>query len=439
MEELKFGTVESDQRARGYFEKVIELEPAYSLAYSGMSLTFFNEWSCQLWDRWEISQKGAFEWAKKAIDLDDQNYIAATVLGRVFLYEGEYEKAEHYLRRAIRLNGNDTDNLIEIATSLIFLGYTKEAEELYEKVLQLNPLQQDRYDQVGALVAFESGYYEKCVALGTKVTCGWVDFPALLAAAYYHLGDETRMNHYWATFISDFQARITLSKDAGSEEGLEWIRKISPYKVYTNQEPFWEFLRGNQGKMLFAEELTVSPTTGRASTWMKEADVWKISFDGKTHYIRDMKGMHDLARLLQRPREEIHCSDLLGGVMVSAGKELMFDDKAKRSYQRRIQELEEQLLTVDHDLNPEKKRTLVEEYDQLMDHLSVSLGLGGRTRVTSDTMDRARSAVTWRIRKAIKKIEAVNPSLGKHLSNSVKTGLFCSYHPELSMDWQITS
>jgi hypothetical protein len=54
-------------------------------------------------------------------------------------------------------------------------------------------------------------------------------------------------------------------------------------------------------------------------------------------------------------------------------------------------------------------------------------------------MDRARSAVTWRIRKAIKKIEAVNPSLGKHLSNSVKTGLFCSYHPELSMDWQITS
>ena len=61
-----------------------------------------------------MCQHEAFAWAKKAIDLNEQNYVAALVLGRVYLYEGEYGIAEHYLRSALRLNPNDTDNLIQI-------------------------------------------------------------------------------------------------------------------------------------------------------------------------------------------------------------------------------------------------------------------------------------------------------------------------------------
>ncbi len=45
-----------------------------------MSLTYFNEWSCQLWDKWDMARTGAYEWAQKAIELDDHNYIAALVL-----------------------------------------------------------------------------------------------------------------------------------------------------------------------------------------------------------------------------------------------------------------------------------------------------------------------------------------------------------------------
>src|SRR3990170_3913394 len=123
MEELKRGSLEADEKARIHFQQAIEIDPAYSLAYSGMSLTYFNEWSCQLWERWDVCQQGAFIWAKKAIDLDEQNHVAALVLGRVYLYEAEYEIAEHYLRRALRLNPNDTDNLIQIASCFVYLGH----------------------------------------------------------------------------------------------------------------------------------------------------------------------------------------------------------------------------------------------------------------------------------------------------------------------------
>ena len=85
--------------------------------------------------------------------------------------------------------------------------------------------------------------------------------------------------------------------------------------------------------------------------------------------------------------------------------------------------------------NAEKANALREEYDQLVDHLSKSLGLGGKIRKTDSPVERARSAVTWRIRSAIKKIEKAHPSLGKHLSKSIDTGTFCSYSPEKEYDW----
>ena len=126
-QELKKGSLESDVKARSYFLKAIDIDPTYSLSYSGMSLTYFNEWSCQLWDRWEVSQNGAYEWAFKALELDEQNYVAAYVLGRVFLYEGKYETAEHYLRKSLRLNPNDPESLIQITSCFVYLGYTLEA------------------------------------------------------------------------------------------------------------------------------------------------------------------------------------------------------------------------------------------------------------------------------------------------------------------------
>ena len=78
---------------------------------------------------------------------------------------------------------------------------------------------------------------------------------------------------------------------------------------------------------------------------------------------------------------------------------------------------------------------LREEYEKLINHLSSSLGLAGKTRKIDSSVEKARSAVTWRLRNAIKKINNDNPLLGKHLSNSIKTGIFCSYSPENEISW----
>ncbi len=69
------------------------------------------------------------------------------------------------------------------------------------------------------------------------------------------------------------------------------------------------------------------------------------------------------------------------------------------------------------------------EYDWLVSDLGASTGLGGRVRPFTDDGERARLAVGKAIRRAIDRIEAVDPPIGRHLRDAVRTGRSCSYRP----------
>ena len=83
----------------------------------------------------------AQKYAIKALDLDENDYQALMVLGRTYLYSHDFEKAEHYFRKSIRMNPNDANNLMQIAFLMVYLGYADEALKLYNKANKLNPFQ----------------------------------------------------------------------------------------------------------------------------------------------------------------------------------------------------------------------------------------------------------------------------------------------------------
>ena len=60
-----------------------------------------------------------------------------------------------------------------------------------------------------------------------------------------------------------------------------------------------------------------------------------------------------------------------------------------------------------------------------------------RARSAADPVERARSAVTWRLRAAVKRIAEVHPELGRHLGNALRTGTWCSYRPETEVEWRL--
>lgn len=432
---LKKGTVESDLAAREYFENALKIDPRFARAYTGISLTYFNEWSCQLWDRWEVSQKGAHDYALKAIELDENDYISLAVLGRTFLYLGDYEKSEYLLRKSLKMNPNDADNLILISYCLVYLGHTKEAKQLFLKANQLNPLHPEIYFPCGSFIYFELGDYEMCKVLGEKVADPsiWTDFTAYMAAAYYHLSEFEKMHVYWEKYMSLFKKNINNGKEPTIQEALHWQMTVNPYKVKSHLEPFWKFM----GK----EKSTVIKDSSKKSTsskgnFISKGELWELEYLGDSVIVKDSKGLHDIATLLKHPEEQLHCTELMGTVLESEGTEVI-DEQAMKEYKNRILVLQSDITDSEEMGNTLKADQLREEYENLLAHLSKATGMSKRVRKIGSSLEKARSAVTWRIRSAIKKIEKTHPKLAKHLTNSIKTGTYCSYIPESPHDWSV--
>ena len=108
----------------------------------------------------------------------------------------------------------------------------------------------------------------------------------------------------------------------------------------------------------------------------------------------------------------------------------ILDAQAKVEYRRRVKELRQELAEAEHFNDPDRATKAQDEMNLIAHHLAAAIGLGGRDRKTSSKAERARSAVTKRIKTGIQKIGDTIPALGHHLAARIKTGYFCSYNPD---------
>ncbi|HWM18979.1 MAG TPA: hypothetical protein VNO51_04785 [Ilumatobacteraceae bacterium] len=166
-------------------------------------------------------------------------------------------------------------------------------------------------------------------------------------------------------------------------------------------------------------------------------DVWDVAFAGRAVSLRSSKGMVDLARLLASPGRDVHCLDLVGATTDESSTGESIDATARRQYEDRIRELQVEIDTAEAAHDHARAERAHVEFDAIVDHLTAALGLGGRVRsAAGSTVERARSAVTQRVRTTIKRLMDVHPELARHLTASVSTGIYCSYRPEHPTEWR---
>jgi len=147
--------------------------------------------------------------------------------------------------------------------------------------------------------------------------------------------------------------------------------------------------------------------------------------------------VRDLAILLARPGVEVHALELMGGADVRNAGGPAIDEQARKAYQARIVELQHEIDQARDDNDGARAERAELELDALVEQLSEAFGLGGRSRTTGSSSERARTAVTYRVRAAIRKLDQLHPELGRHLANSVRTGTWCAYRPENDLRWTI--
>lgn len=132
-------TERENGRARTLYQRAIELDPTFARAYSGLALTYLEDfrqgWSMQP----EESIEQALRLAKKAVALDDALPEAQLVLGQVYLSRKEHALAMEATRRSLALRPSYANAYVLLAAVHNYMGEPTDGLALMRKAMRLNP------------------------------------------------------------------------------------------------------------------------------------------------------------------------------------------------------------------------------------------------------------------------------------------------------------
>lgn len=180
----------------------------------------------------------------------------------------------------------------------------------------------------------------------------------------------------------------------------------------------------------------VEPEDGAA--FLHRGAVWEIAYAGRTVHAKDSKGLRDLAVLLANPGEEVEALRLASGgePPAPAGADPVLDRAALESCRRRLAAIDRLVEEAEAHHDAGRRAALGAEREAVLREVRAATGLGARPRRLGDAAERARKAVSGRIRQAIEGLRALHPELGDHLARSITTGLRCGYAPRPPLTWR---
>lgn len=120
------------------FDRAIELDPSYALAYAGLADAYTTASDWVLAPREALPK--AESAARKALVFDDQLAEAHAALGHALLHEWRLAASGREFQRALSLNPNNTSFYFAYGEYLTDTGKQDEAIAQMNKALQLDPL-----------------------------------------------------------------------------------------------------------------------------------------------------------------------------------------------------------------------------------------------------------------------------------------------------------
>ncbi len=272
---------------------------------------------------------------------------------------------------------------------------------------------------------------EASVALGQRELC------AQLLADIKDITDACGVNGAVVAFAGPFaHSAGILSSALGDHELAESMLHQSIVTSRSLGAAVWES-QGERALLAIKERTAAISPDGVdesepvTASLIRQGGVWTISWQHKAITMPHLKGLADIATLVDRRDQEVSALELVGGLASSGvGTDAMTDMKALDAYRRRVLDLDAEIDDADRNADLGRSELLDLERRQLLAELRRVTGLGGRIRSNAnDPAERARKAVSGRIRDAIRRLGEVTPDLAAHLDRSIQTGLRCSYSP----------
>jgi adenylate cyclase len=231
---------EDNIKARELLEQAVKIDPKYAWAWTWLAFTHWTDARFGFSKSRTDSFKRAVELAQKAISLDESDPEAHSLLGFIYLFQRQHDKAIAEGEKSIVLGPNNAENHAHFAVTMFHAGRFEEAVGLCMKAMRLSPHYPPWY-----LVAFGApnlflGRYEE--AIDAFVSClervkeegGAILILAncYLAATYSELGR-----------VEEARAQASEVLNLNPNFSLDWVRESAFSKDPAQLERFLDGLR----------------------------------------------------------------------------------------------------------------------------------------------------------------------------------------------------
>jgi adenylate cyclase len=201
---LTRGTRESVAQAKAMYRRAIEIDGNFPAPHAGLALAGISDYSSG-WAADPAQELDEAEtWARRALELNDQDPVGHMALGNVLMWRRNHEGALAEFRRMIELDPNFAQGHSATGMALMYAGRSADALQPIATAMRLDPHYPPVVLHFLAQANFSLGQYEVAAQL---LRDRIVRNPAtessrmLLAACYGHLGrlDEARAT--WAELL----------------------------------------------------------------------------------------------------------------------------------------------------------------------------------------------------------------------------------------------
>ena len=238
------GSKQDILKARAIFEEALHIDSNHARTHVELAGTFYSELSSQWCKSPETTADRFFEFAQKAVALDELDSRAHLALGAAYYrVKSNYDFAEAQLERALELNPNDVWNHCSMGFLLTCAGRLEEGATCDHYALRLNPLLPDPCLYTIGLAQYLARDYDKAIATFGKMSILKIELVGCLAASYAQLGriDEAQAS------AAEFKKRVAqeLANDPGSDVDrwqAYWMRLI-PLRNQEDRDHLFDGLR----------------------------------------------------------------------------------------------------------------------------------------------------------------------------------------------------
>ncbi len=177
--------------AKEMFSRAVELDPFYAAAYVGLGELEYGKVSYGWTEFPDKALNKALAFVRKAIELDESNSTAHSLLSSIYTFQNGYELAINEAERAIELNPNDSGSYNELGWALLRFGRLDEAIAALDMSLRLDSSSpRNIWFHLGIAYYLKEDFGKASVILAQGLTKrpGFSGYHIALAATYARLG-----------------------------------------------------------------------------------------------------------------------------------------------------------------------------------------------------------------------------------------------------------